>query len=406
VKGHIKSRKSSFRPTKNRISLLLSIYLMDLRARIEAVRRRMSADGLDLLIAASTGLHTLDRPDPVAYLTGYRSVGESIFLLHSSGDATLIVSPAADAERLTSRYNASTALATDDIVGTVEKILTGHPALTIGTVNLNSLPYRLAEQLLSLCAAAARPFDEILYTIAGRKTNLEIERARTAAAIAEKGFARLLQLARPGLRECDLAVETNAFTKSLGAEDNFLMLNSLPHSHAVMPSSTRPIEPGDILLTELSPNFDGQFSQICRTVSIGAPRRELQEKYDLVVRAMWAGIEAVRPGVPVSEVCRAIDRVLESAGYAEYCRPPHMRRRGHGLGSGSVSPGDISVDNHTILEENMIFVVHPNQYIPQVGYLLCGEPVRVTATGVEVLSSRTAALGVVAAGHPGFVPCA
>lgn len=378
---------------------------MELTDRIEAIRHRMTTDGIDLLVATSSGLHTLDRADPVAYLTNYRSLGESIFLMYLDGDASLIVSPSADADRLASRFAASATFATDDIVGVVKKLLSANPTPTIATVNFDSLPYHIAEQLLALAGPSARPFDDIFYTIDARKTGDEIEHARTATAIAEKGFERLLEIARPGLRECDLAIELNCYTKSLGAEDNFLMLNSLPHSHAVMPSSTRKIEPDDILLTELSPNFDGQFSQICRTVSIGAPRSELQEKYDLVVRAMWAGIETVRPGIPVSEVCRAIDRVLESAGYAEYCRPPHMRRRGHGLGSGSVSPGDISVDNHTLLEEDMIFVVHPNQYIPEVGYLLCGEPVRVTATGVEVLSSRTAALGIVPTSRPGFVPC-
>jgi Xaa-Pro dipeptidase len=378
---------------------------MNLQSRIETVRRRMAADGISLLIAASTGLHTLDRPDPVAYLTSYRSVSESVLLLYRDSDAILIVSPADDAERLAARYTASPSLATDDLAGAVKKILTSNPARTTATVNFSSLPNRMAEELLALSGPTACPFDDVFYTIDTRKTGAEIERARAATAIAGKGFERLLEIARPGLRECDLAIELNSYTKSLGAEDNFLMLNSLPHSHAVMPSSARKIEPGDILLTELSPNCGGQFSQMCRTVSIGAPRRELQEKYDLVVRAMWAGIESVRPGFPVSEVCRAIDSVLESAGYAEYCRPPYMRRRGHGLGSGSVSPGDIAVDNHTILEENMIFVVHPNQYIPEVGYLLCGEPVLVTATGVEVLSSRTATLGIVGAAHPGFVPC-
>jgi hypothetical protein len=50
--------------------------------------------------------------------------------------------------------------------------------------------------------------------------------------------------------------------------------------------------------------------------------------------------------------------------------------------------------------------VHPNQYLPEVGYLLCGEPVRVTATGVETVSSRTATLGVVAVGQTGSEPCA
>jgi len=72
-----------------------------------------------------------------------------------------------------------------------------------------------------------------------------------------------------------------------------------------------------------------------------------------------------------------------------------MRRRGHGLGCGSIAPGDVATDNDTLLEEDMIFVVHPNQYIPETGYMMCGEPVRVTSTGVETLSARTASLGVI-----------
>ena len=63
---------------------------------------------------------------------------------------------------------------------------------------------------------------------------------------------------------------------------------------------------------------------------------------------------------------------------------------------GSVAPGDVASNNHTVLEEDMIFVVHPNQYLPETGYLMCGEPVLVTATGVETLSTRTAALNILA----------
>ena len=38
----------------------------------------------------------------------------------------------------------------------------------------------------------------------------------------------------------------------------------------------------------------------------------------------------------------------------------------------------------------MFFVIHPNQYLPETGYL-CGEPV-ITANGAEVLSEHRAAL--------------
>ena len=372
------------------------------------LRRRMAAEGVDLLIAASDGRHTLDRPDAVVQLTGYRSLGESVFLLDRDGPGELIVSPAADAERLAAQLRGSLSLATDDLAKAAAAELSKHPSTPrrVAVAGMDSLPHRLAEKLQSFAGPAARPFDKILLALPGQKNSAEIARMRRATEIAEKGFARLLEVARAGMTEAQLAVELNCYTKSLGADDNFLMLCASPHNSAVMPSSTRKLQPGDLLLTEFSPCFEGQFSQICRSTWIGAPGRELQQKYDLVVGAMQAGIKAVCPGVPVSRVCRAIDAVMESAGYAEYCRPPHMRRRGHGLGSGSVAPGDIALDNETLLEENMCFIVHPNQYLPEVGYLLCGEPVRVTSSGVEILSSRGAALEAIAVTPTGSAPCA
>jgi len=64
---------------------------------------------------------------------------------------------------------------------------------------------------------------------------------------------------------------------------------------------------------------------------------------------------------------------------------------------GESLPGDVATDNPIVLEPNMFFVVHPNQYIPETGYLLCGEPVRVTATGHEIVSKRMAELGTIPA---------
>ena len=101
---------------------------------------------------------------------------------------------------------------------------------------------------------------------------------------------------------------------------------------------------------------------------------------------MNTGIGAARPGVPMAAVCRAINRVLEAEGYGEYCHPPHIRRRGHGLGFGSIRPGDVSLDNDTMLDRGMVFMIHPNQHLPETGYLLCGEPVLLTADGAEPLT--------------------
>jgi Xaa-Pro aminopeptidase len=325
---------------------------MDFDARIDAVLRRMAADGIELLIACSNGLQMPDRPDAVVHLSGYRSLGESFVLLRGDGTSQLIVSPAADAERAAARKSFHPSVATDDPVGALHRELARGKtrAGRVAIVGVDALPHVMAERVLAIRKGSILSFDDAFYRADGRKTAAEIESARRAAGIAQCGLDHLHERARPGMRECDLAVEVNNHMKSLGADDNFLMLCASPHNPAVVPSSNRKLEAEDVLVTELTPSYEGQFVQICRTVVIGTPCAEFQEKYDLVRRAMWAGIETIRPGIPMSQVCAAIDRVLADAGYAEYCRPPHMRRRGHGLGSGSVAPGDISTDNDTVLE--------------------------------------------------------
>ena len=77
---------------------------------------------------------------------------------------------------------------------------------------------------------------------------------------------------------------------------------------------------------------------------------------------------------------------MSAAGYGDYCRPPYMRVRGHGLGITSDRPGDLTPDSDMRLEEGMVFVMHPYQYLPETGYLMCGGPVVITPSGAQLLS--------------------
>ncbi len=105
---------------------------------------------------------------------------------------------------------------------------------------------------------------------------------------------------------------------------------------------------------------------------LGPASADLQrEKYALVVRRDGRRHRAPRcRACRWPTVCRAINAVLEAEGYGEFCHPPHIRRRGHGLGFGSIRPGDVSLDNDTPLRAGMLFMIHPNQYLPETGYLL------------------------------------
>ncbi len=367
---------------------------MNLADRRAAVARRLAAENIDLLIAASSGFRPYDFPDPVAFLSGYQALGENLFLLDRDGAATLIVSPAWDAARVAESAQGFGAAAVDNVSSELARVMRGYEKARIATAGYGRVAPRLVAGIAAV-AGHTKTFDEALYAASGCKTDAEIANARKAAWIAEQGFARMVEFARPGLPECDLAIEANLTMKALGADDNFMMMSAQPHARGIMPSTTRPLQKGDIILAEFTPGVSGQFIQNCRTAVLGPPSNELVDKYALVTEAMWAGIKTVRPGARVADVCRAVDGVIERAGFPESCRPPHIRRRGHGFGLGSMWPGDIARDNDIVLAENDAFVVHPNQYLPGPGYMLCGEPVRVAADGVEVLSQKTAALAVI-----------
>jgi hypothetical protein len=368
-----------------------------LKDRITTVLSRMAEDGVDTLIAVSNGHSAIDMPNPVAHLTEFRSLGPSLAVLRGDGRMALITTPGNDRERLAGVAGIGDLRATDDLVGAFRDVVIGNRGHNgrVVWVGMGRFPFRPAMQLLDLAECGAENFDDVFYRITGPKTDIEIERARKATWIAEQGLARMLEIARPGLRECDLAVDVNLRMKDLGANDCFLLLNGGRGNTGVMPSSERPLERGDVILAELSPSCEGQFTQICRTTILGPPEPVQVEKYDLLVRALGAGLGAVKSGVPMSDVCDAINRVLADAGYAKYALPPFIRRRGHGLGAGSIYPGDVAVDNASMLEEDMVFVVHPNQFLPETAYLMCGDPVRVGAGGVDIMSSRIASLNVI-----------
>lgn len=360
--------------------------------RLAEILAGMRAAKLDAIVALHDGAHFIEKPNPVTVLTGFKSLGPVATILRSDGSSTLIVSPAWDAERAAESYPKARVIGARDII---DATIAECGSATVGLSGMRFLPCLLAERIAAALPAAPSA-DKLVFDAARTKTADEIAHAHEAARIAELGYQHMLDIIRPGMSEDALATELKRHMKALGAEDNFLLLCTSPHNRAVQPSTGRRIQKGDLILAEITPSVRGQLAQICRTVVVGEASSELADKYALVVHAMDQGIAAARPGVPMSDVCRAINTVLEAQGYAAFCHPPHIRRRGHGLGFASVRPGDVALDNDTPLEPGMVFMIHPNQYLPETGYLLCGEPVLLTPNGAEPLTAHKAALATVA----------
>jgi Xaa-Pro aminopeptidase len=364
--------------------------------RLAAIRAGMSEHKLDLLVAIHDGNHFIETPNPVFVLSRFKSLGPAAVILRRDGETDLIVTPVWDAERAAECCPDTRIIPADDVADALAIALGRGAQDAIGLAGLPFTRWEIASRVAAALPQASAA-DDIVFDAAAAKTDDEIANAREATRIAELGYRRMLEIARPGMSEDELAVELRWYTRTLGAEDNFLLLCAGPRNPAVAPSNGRVMQAGDILVAEITPSYRGQLAQICRTVTLGPASAELREKYDLLVRSMDAGILAAVPGVPMAAVCRAMNAVLEAKGYGEFCHPPHIRRRGHGLGFGSIRPGDVSLDNDTVLAEGMLFMIHPNQYLPETGYLLCGEPVLLTKDGAEPLTQQRSALAEVAA---------
>lgn len=359
------------------------------KAIIEALNERQ----LEALIAVSSGFHSFLEPNLVFVLSGVKTMGEAAVVVGIDGSSVLIATPKWDEERIAAAATTDRVICADDMPSALEELLTADrlKSASLGIDGLQQMSLATGDRLGALLEGKASDLDSLVRHIARCRSPQEIERSRRATHIAEEGYERLLAAAKPGMREFELAADLLCFMKERGGDDNFLLMSASQHNFAVRAAGNRVLERGDIILAEITPSFEGQFAQVCRTVAIGEPPAAYAEKYAILQESMRLGQKAAVPGTRMSEVAEIMNGPLRDAGYGEYCRPPYMRVRGHGLGLTSNLPGDVSVDNDIVLEEGMVFVMHPNQYLPETGYLMCGEPVVITPSGAEAFASRTSA---------------
>ena len=192
--------------------------------------------------------------------------------------------------------------------------------------------------------------------------------------------------------EYELAAEVEAAMQHAGSEDNFGLIAADAHNVAIRAPQDRRLERGDLIIGEITPCYRGYLAQLCRTLLLGAASDLQRKKYDLLIEAQQRSFDKASPGTPSAEMAKAANAVLGAAGYAEYCRQPYMRTRGHGLGLGGVVPYDINEDSGVVLQAGMTMVIHPNQYIPETGYMMLGDTVVIEAHGPRKLTQTATRL--------------
>ena len=219
------------------------------------------------------------------------------------------------------------------------------------------------------------------------KTAEEIAGMRKAAKLADRGYQYFAQVIEPGMAEYELVAEVEAFLKANGAEDNFMLIASGGTEVTGMkPPTARKFRAGDSVTTELTPQVNGYWAQICRTLAIGEPSAGQRESFAIFSEAQKAAEDFLRPGVNIADVARAQNDVFRKYGYGEYTGPKYTRVRGHGLGLHCDENPWILEDVNYTVKEGMTLIAHPNTYLPLSGYMVFGDSLLVTTDGCAALN--------------------
>ncbi len=367
----------------------------EMQWRSSRVRATLAAARLDALLAFAPAW----RRENVRYLTDAAIESSAAFVyLPPSGAATAFLCSEADAR----------AVQRAGFIEDVRRIAFPHTAELaervrvdvrkgrIGVAGAEFVPFGLWQRLerllpgVELVSASA-----LMDTVRLVKSDLEVERLRRAGEICDRSWLAFQEACRPGAREFEIVAAVEARQRAAGAEDNFMLIASGGSDvRGMTPPSDRRLEKGDLVRTELTPQFEGYWTQLCRTLVLGPASAKQKESFDLFNEAVAAGLEVIKPGVTAHDVARAENDVFRRYGYGEYCSAEYTRVRGHCLGL-YLDEVLILEGVHTALEKNTVLVVHPNTFTPLAGYFVLGDSVLVTDKGAEPLLATPRELNVV-----------
>lgn len=335
--------------------------------------------------ARDTEVLMLCSRNTVQYISNYVPLGPVVAIVPRDGKPSLLITQDWDLDRAKElSFINDIRVSDNDLWQDSKKILEEKKVLKakIGLVGEEEMSVKVHQ-------AFKKVFSDIKFELVDKQmrrasaclTEMEIKMIRKACECCEVAWEAIIGAARVGIKHYELQAEAEYAVRRLGA-DNFnpFGVGQGPEFYAMVPGTDKKVEEGDRILGEITPSYRGYSAQLIRTAVIGEIPTLVKERYEYLLEGMKRAIAIIKPGISVSELAKIQNNWIARAGFMEYCREPFMaENRGHG----SVV---IQETNETKLEEGMTFVVHPNQYFPDIGYLGLGDQVLVTKDGVEVLT--------------------
>lgn len=326
-----------------------------------AIRAAMSNDHLDAILISGARSSS-----EVAYLSNYQAQSPCWLLFPRQGDATVFIhffnhQPCAKAQSIMAdvRWYGPTPMPT--LVEEISK--RGLSKSKIGLVSMRSMAYGSVMELQrQLPEAEFVEFGPQFGRIRRVRSEEELVYLRRSGHLTDLACEALENNLRAGLTEHDvLAIVYAAYLKNGGDPGiHFIATTNMEKPDRFVPwqrQTSRVLEKGSVVITELTVSYWGYSTQIHRPFAIG---KEPTPPYRKLFDAAYECYESVRtickPGT-TSEQIVAATSAIEANGFTSFDSVFHGEAgKSPELGTSSAAH---PLEKWT-LEENMVHVIQPN----------------------------------------------
>jgi methionyl aminopeptidase len=152
----------------------------------------------------------------------------------------------------------------------------------------------------------------------------EIDKMRRAGRVVAEIIAETRAAIRPGITTLDLDAVARAVIERRGARSNFLNYHGFPAVICTSPNNMivhgipggYVLREGDILSVDCGAIVEGYHGDAAYTAPVGGVSPLALRLMETTERSLWAGIDVMRPGNRLHEIGRAVQRVVEAAGFS------------------------------------------------------------------------------------------
>jgi Xaa-Pro dipeptidase len=361
----------------------------ELARRHESIYGLMDRERVDALLVYGFGRYASD----IYWLTDWPNSREAYVLFQRDNDPVVLVQlfnhvPMARIISIVGDVRWAGANTAQTVVDLLRE--RGLQSKRIGLIG--SLSYQVYKTLRASCPDASfSDLGDQLRMMRTVKSTEEIERIRIASTLTDKSSEALANGLVVGMREDEIPAVIEPVYLKQGGYAGIHFMSSMPMRAPDSPvpaqfQSSRRLEKGDCLITEISGAYSGYSGQIHRTFSIGeAPTPEWREMHAAAVEAFEILSNVIKDGATTTEAEEAAE-IIHRRGYSIYDDlvhgvdqyPPILQtktRKRHSLGA-------------MTFRENMVIVIQPNLMTPdeRMG-LQFGETLVVKGHGCESLNT-------------------